>query len=374
MSLRDNDFLGDYPVCAVRPLIPNPGTISQSTFDDIDEQAAQLVGHDQRYQQLSPGRFHGRFTTAELGGDAWLFLEETNQSLAQHCHVPPAMVSFMFLLGPAHRVRLGRDDFGPEDLALFRGPAQFSVSCPADTIFCVVTLEDHRLARTLGVAEEQPTPGSYRLKSRHLRSTVAALRSLVATFLSMVAVNDDPVDDALAQLHLKEALLSTLALAVSTGARTEPNLTAPLYGQALALIDAHLSAISVTGLCTWLDVSRRTLEDIFRRQIGIGPARFIKARRLNEIRRQLQIDRDRPVADIAADWGLWHPSHFTQSYAEMFGELPSQGRQRTGAWIRHRVPDQTILEERPLIPDLTKRSSTLAALTNGLGIIPPWSS
>ena len=357
MSLTDKDFLGNYPDCAARPLVPSPGAIFQSSFEDIDEQAAQLVGHDQRYQQLSPGRFRGRFTTAELGGDAWLFLEETNQALAQHCHVPPGMVSFMFLLGPAQRVRLERDDFGPEDLALFRGSTHFAISCPADTIFCVITLEEHRLARTLGSAGDQTAPGSYRLQSRHMGPTVGALRSLVGTFLSMIAANDDPADDVLAQLHLKEALLSTLALAVSTGARTEPSLPAPLFGQALALIDAELAAVSVTGLCTRLDVSRRTLEDTFRRQLGIGPARFMKARRLNEIRRQLQVDRHRPVADIASEWGLWHPSHFTQSYAEMFGELPSKGRRQTAAEAKHDVALPPMAGLSPIIPDLSKRSS-----------------
>jgi len=144
-------------------------------------------------------------------------------------------------------------------------------------------------------------------------------------------------------------LLSTLALALSTGSPQRRTLPAPLYGQALALIDAELSTVSVTGICTTLDVPRRSLEKTFRRQLGVGPARFIKARRLNEIRRQLHIDRHRPVADIAAEWGLWHPSHFTQSYADMFGELPSHAR---------RVPVRLVPYpiEPGLVPALRSRS------------------
>jgi AraC family transcriptional regulator, ethanolamine operon transcriptional activator len=327
MSLNGLDITGPYPVCA------SPGAIFQASFDDIDEQAAQLVGHEQSYQQLSPGRFHGRFTTAELGGDAWLFIEETNQSLAQRCHVPAGMVSFMFLLGPNQPVRLEQDDFGANDLALFPGSSHFCVRCPRDTVFCVITLEEERLGRTLGLIPGQSVPGAYRLQSPHLGFTVAALRSLVGTFLSMIAASDNARDDAVAQLHLKEALLSTLALAVSTGARSDRSLPGPLYGEARALIEANLSAIRVTDVCTALDVSRRTLEDVFRHQLGIGPARFIKALRLNQIRRELRspTGQTRAVADIAADWGIWHPSHFAADYAALFGELPSLAKRRLTA-------------------------------------------
>lgn len=361
MSLIGNDFSDGYPICASRGLAPSPGIILQSRFDDIDEQAAQLVGHDQSYQQLSPGRFFGRFTTAELGGNAWLFIEETNQALAQHCHVPAGMVSFMFLLGSDLPVRLEQDEFDADDLAVFPGSSHFFVRCPADTTFCVISLEEQHLARTLGIVSDQAVPGSYRLRSRHLKSTVGALRSLVGTFLSMIATSENDLDDAVAQLHLKEALLSTLALAVSTGLRSERRRPGPICDEARALIAANLSEVTVTGICTTLDVARRTLEEVFRRQLGIGPARFIKTLRLNQIRRDLKItSRDlRSVGDIAAHWGLWHPSHFAADYSAMFGELPSEARHRASTDLathfaerpKHRLTDlvPTIISRR--LPD-----------------------
>ena len=278
----------------------------------------------------APAPSRAAFTTTELGGDAWLFLEETNQALAQHCHVPPGMVSFLFLLGPDCWVRLERGDFGPGDLAVLPGSSHFAVSCPADTAFCVITLEERRLARTIGLAPDAGASGIYRLESRHMASTVGALRSLVLTFLSMIAASDSEFDDAFAQMHLKEALLSTLALAVTTGSQQRQTLPAPLYFEARALIDAELAEVNVTRLCSALEVSRRTLEDVFRRQVGIGPARFIKTLRLNQVRRELKRAGGvaGSVGDIAARWGLWHPSHFSSDYASFFGELPSMSKRR----------------------------------------------
>ena len=359
MSLNDKTFSQDYPVCAKGQPVPHAGAIFQSRFDDIDVQAAQLVGHDQSYQQLSAGQFRGRFTTAELGGDAWLFIEETNQALAQHCAVPAGMVSFMFLLGTDQWVRLEQDDFGPDDLALFPASSHFFATCPADTIFCVITLEETRLARTLGLTPDRTVPGAYRLQSRHLKSTVAALRSLVGTFLSMVATSDNELDDALAQLHLKDALLSTLALAVATGGRTEQSLPAPIYGEARALITANLGTASVTRVCAALDVSRRSLEEVFRRQLGIGPARFIKTLRLNQIRRELHAayGRDRPVADIAADWGMWHPSHFAVDYKALFGELPSAARNRARIGAPTPFPSYPRIDSPSPVPSIVRKQS-----------------
>ena len=206
----------------------------------------------------------------------------------------------MFLLGTDKWVRLEQDDFGLDDLALFPGSSHFFVRCPADTIFCVLTLEETRLARTLGLAPDHTVPGAYRLQSRHLKSTVAALRSLVSTLLSMVASSDNEVDYALAQLHLKDALLSTFAPAIATGACAAQSLPAPIYGKARALITANLRTSSVTRVCAALDVLRRSLEEVLRRQLGIGLARFIKTLRLNQIRRELHAanGRDRPVAEL----------------------------------------------------------------------------
>jgi AraC family ethanolamine operon transcriptional activator len=36
------------------------------------------------------------------------------------------------------------------------------------------------------------------------------------------------------------------------------------------------------------------------------------------------------VADVAADWGFLHLSQFTKDYRELFGERPSETRER---WV-----------------------------------------
>jgi AraC family ethanolamine operon transcriptional activator len=67
--------------------------------------------------------------------------------------------------------------------------------------------------------------------------------------------------------------------------------------------------------------------------LDLNPVKFLRALRLNAVRRALKqaAGSERvAVADIAARWGFWHLSHFSADYKAMFGELPSETLRRTG--------------------------------------------
>jgi len=321
MTLINNEKESEYPECAT-------SRIQRAAFRDIDEQAAQLAGHDQVYLQLSRGRFHGRFLTVELGCGATLYIEETNQSLVQYGCVPVGQVSFMFLLGDADWCRFQGGDFTPSDLAVMPALSTFSVRCPADTSFCVVTVDNGVLGDSSWL--DPRLTGAFRLQSRQLSTMVGALRLIVRTSLSILEGIDDPVRYALTRERLRQSLLSTIGLALSAHASHASQAASAVPGLLAGaddLIRENLREIDVSKLCRILGVPRRTLDSTFQRELGIGPSGYIKALRLNQIRRE--ISRASPsatIADIAASWGLWHPSHFTQSYASMFGERPSETR------------------------------------------------
>ncbi|MDR2690020.1 MAG: helix-turn-helix domain-containing protein, partial [Azoarcus sp.] len=68
-----------------------------------------------------------------------------------------------------------------------------------------------------------------------------------------------------------------------------------------------------------------TLQYSFQEVLDLTPVKFLRAMRLNSVRRALRQARasQETVGDIAARWGFWHLSHFAADYREMFGELPS---------------------------------------------------
>jgi len=114
--------------------------------------------------------------------------------------------------------------------------------------------------------------------------------------------------------------------------------------------------IGIPELCGVLRASRRTLQYCFQDIYGMSPQRYLRATRLNGVRRALlqpvgdasaassAADRGLPrsavtpsrqtVQEIAAEWGFWHHSQFTADYRQLFGMTPSE-TQRRGATPRN---------------------------------------
>lgn len=71
--------------------------------------------------------------------------------------------------------------------------------------------------------------------------------------------------------------------------------------------------------------SRRSLELIFHRGVGMTPGRWFTNIRLNgALRELLAPGPDCSVTEVAARWGFRHLSRFAEQYRNAFGELPSQ--------------------------------------------------
>ncbi|WP_347555084.1 helix-turn-helix domain-containing protein [Robbsia sp. KACC 23696] len=112
--------------------------------------------------------------------------------------------------------------------------------------------------------------------------------------------------------------------------------------------------IGIPELCTVLRASRRTLQYCFQDIYGMSPQRYLRATRLNGVRRALlhrgedafaassSVSTDRAlsrvagvapsrqtVQEVAAEWGFWHHSQFTADYRQLFGMTPSETQRRS---------------------------------------------
>jgi AraC family ethanolamine operon transcriptional activator len=98
--------------------------------------------------------------------------------------------------------------------------------------------------------------------------------------------------------------------------------------KAIRHIDRNLSAnLSVVDLCCVAGVSLSTLERVFRHELQMTPLAYIKALRLDAVRRSLiKGDPDIPIAQLAHDQGISHMARFSGDYRRQFGRLPSEER------------------------------------------------
>ncbi len=85
--------------------------------------------------------------------------------------------------------------------------------------------------------------------------------------------------------------------------------------------------ITVTQLCEAFHMSRRTLQNCFHEVLGVCPITYLKAIRLNAVRRTLKkTTNTMTIQDVACNYGFWHMSQFAADYRRLFGEKPSETR------------------------------------------------
>ncbi|CAB4786644.1 unannotated protein [freshwater metagenome] len=77
-------------------------------------------------------------------------------------------------------------------------------------------------------------------------------------------------------------------------------------------------------------VSIRSLQDGFKRYVGMSPTEYLRDVRLNRVREDLLSERalSTSIADIAFSWGFTHLGRFAKTYHDRFGELPSETLRR----------------------------------------------
>ncbi|SEI49170.1 transcriptional regulator, AraC family [Paraburkholderia diazotrophica] len=311
--------LSRVPVCRVET----------SVAHDADEQARNLRGWTQTYDQLTAGRFVGKLTGLHL--DAMhVFCETTNQTLRQTCEVPADAYWFGIPTDDANTGRIDSHAIGNDALAFQRGGVEFELLTPGGyAIFGVVVCRDvlHRHAAAVEHADmDQAThTGVVPIDAKNKAQFCELLRSAL----------DDTASAALstrARCNLQASVLSSLFDLCGTPSVEPAAIPARPRRQWIvsAARDYVLAnrerPISVPELCEHLHVSRRTLQYCFQDVLGLAPASYLRAIRLNGARRDLcdAAPGERTVQDVAAAWGFWHLSQFATDYRKLFGLLPSE--------------------------------------------------
>ena len=114
-----------------------------------------------------------------------------------------------------------------------------------------------------------------------------------------------------------------------------PNYQAQRYRQLVdrfeEVVRIHVGTyVHVTDLCRLAGINERTLLRAFRSVHGIGPYRYVRNLRLNEVRRALASE-DITVTQAAMQFGFRELGRFGVMYREAFGESPSETRRRIRA-------------------------------------------
>ncbi|ACR27299.1 helix-turn-helix domain-containing protein [Burkholderia glumae] len=304
-----------------------------SVAHDADEQARNLVGWRQTYDQLAAGRFVGTLT--ELPLDTMkLFRETTSHTLRQACEVRGDAYWFGIPAVPDGGARIDAQPIAADGFACRPGNLGFELLTPAAfSIYGVVVRGDvlRRYAEQVehaGLDDRLPRQPMIHVGAERL----ARLRALLAASLDGAAGPRAALSGC--ERHALQAAVLAALFDICAGPdaarQAAPDAIAParrrrIVAQARDYVLAHRGrAVGVPELCEQLHVSRRTLQNCFQDVLGMAPATYLRAVRLNGARRDLCGRAAGSVQDVAAAWGFWHLSQFANDYRRMFGMRPSE--------------------------------------------------
>jgi AraC family transcriptional regulator, ethanolamine operon transcriptional activator len=298
---------------------------------DADEQARNLHGWTQTYDQLTAGSFVGTLTELSLD-HMHVFCETTSHTLRQTCEVPSDAYWFGI---PVRRDVTGRIDanvIGDDSIAFRPGGVEFELITPAGyEILGVVVKRDvlrHHAAEVerCGLLDRLPASEVVPVDERRKARLCASLRDILAD-----GANGAEPLTGFARSALESSVLASLFdLCVQPNAEPGAIPAKPrrrwIVSEAREYVLANRERpVGVPELCDRLHVSRRTLQYCFQDVLGMAPATYLRTIRLNGARRELceAAHASRSVQDVAAAWGFWHLSQFATDYRKLFGKRPS---------------------------------------------------
>lgn len=316
-------------------------SLTETITTDADDHAAGLQHWQQEYHQLSGGRFHGALHEIWFG-NIQLFREQTNQVVhetgrawegSRSLGIPIAAEGDGVFCGS----RFNRDSvltLGHGDSLDFRTPK---------TLDILAVTVDAEAMREYGMAIWDIDVED-KIDGHNLLTPPAEMasqsRDFLLVILSRLLKTPRMLNYPQTRRGVEQEIYNNLITVVGGSDMSKMDLPViasrkALVAQAKEYVVANPEEpVMVADLCRALKVSRRTLQYSFQSVHGVNPVCYLRAVRLNGVRRMLKQASDTPganVADIAARWGFWHLSHFASDYKALFDELPSQTLRKRAA-------------------------------------------
>jgi AraC-like DNA-binding protein len=314
----------------------NVAVIQQSAYmTDKPEEAADFLSRAYVDIALRVPEDEGDFRLALDRLDAGPFLLDGVAIGARAAFgFEPDQEYFVSLVGRGElRVRqAGVDEsFGAGDLVLLGRPGVESRTETVNFRESVVTLRARALRAAAGLEPEatlEPRMGVRAGSPEQARGWRRAVAFVAATLRDPAAGGSPLVVGA------TERLLAGLALAAFGAGepawlpRDDRDARCPAtLRRAVAFIEANAARdIGIDAIAAAARVSRRAVQQSFRRHLGTTPTAYLRRVRLDAAHREL-LEADPAegltVTEVAYRWGFCSPSRFTERYRAAFGTTPS---------------------------------------------------
>ena len=303
--------------------------------DDLRETTR---GSDVEIVQLKPGKLRGFIKHFGIG-NLDISLGRFNSAIRMRGGLHQERIVLGTILDSAGRVTQWWKDVRPADIGVFPALAEFDAIHDGGAAYLVVSIALPELLAMLGGEEHLADPAFWNTKSVYntdSRIGAEMLQRLIGIVSGIEHKFTAPSAQAASFLRrsIVECFLSALISALPP-ASARSYTGARLVSETEDYIDASDGRpIHISELCCALKVSRRSLHRAFTDTLGIGPAAYLRRRRLSAIRSILrQCDPTTiSIGDLAFEYGFPQTGRFAAYYRAHFGETPSETlRSRSGS-------------------------------------------
>jgi len=307
-----------------------------NVFADFDQQAEQLIGHDQTYLQLSSGAFQGRFLSAFLGDDVAIHMEFCNQALEQEVGGSPDHISFGVVLSDQGPFVANGKPLSKEDVFVIPPSGSLHLVSPVNGAVMAIAIRREMFLHQPSLApvvQEWASSLAGSAGFLHAGRFADRLREDAVSAMEGVAQTGTPASEAMIGQALAGGIASKLSLEWA-GATADTGFGGTIafdrfQNCRLRLQEGGTLIDTASEIAMLVQGSKRSLEQAFSTTVSMGPLTYLRLLRLHDVKRRLTdpTSASLSIGDIAAEHGFWDWSRFSQHYRRHFGELPSTTRQ-----------------------------------------------
>lgn len=312
------------------PLAPAAGAVLRTASADVDEHCENLGEWRLNYDQLSAGAFRGSFTQLSLPRMN-VFREVTSQQVRQQGELGINSFGIALPWTPGGEVNCnGRGVSDAQVIAAF--DTQVDMCTPRGFELRGLVTRPALIAEVTAALDIELPPwiwhqfGAIDIDE----ASLARLRQLLTLVEEAIAVQPGVFDNPALCRSVEDSLLIEVTDMLPTAHLRERIRSAEARKRTVAracdIMQAHhAEPLSILDVCKAVGASRRKLNYCFQEVLGTNPVNYLRAVRLNRVRRDLKLGHDqiRSIYDVAATHGFWHFSQFSLDYKRHFGELPS---------------------------------------------------
>ncbi|MET8339164.1 AraC family transcriptional regulator [Streptosporangium canum] len=279
-------------------------------------------------------RLAARFHSAQLGGVRMNYLD-----YGTDVRIEPGELESFFLvqipLAGRSLIRCGGQEIvSTSRLASLPSPSEhldmrWEAGCPQLIVKFDRTAVEVALEQMLG--ERLDRPIVFDLGLDMTAGWARAWRAMADLIIGEAEHGDGLAVQPLAIAHLENAMLTSLLTMQPSNYRARLNAPRPpavpkVVRRAMEFIDGHAhQPLTTDDVARAVAVSGRSLQEGFRRHLGLTPMTYLRDVRLGRVHEELVTgDPARcTVTGVAARWGFLHQGRFAAAYRARYGQAPS---------------------------------------------------